>query len=344
MATEARPKIGGAAMPELEDQELRVFYSVDVAGSTEYKTKHFNIEEYHQHWARFYEVFFTEFPTTFIGEADKVAEKLGYKSNGLSTWKLSGDEILFTAHIEAIEHVHLLTKAFYRTLSLYDENFRSEKYFLRLKGAGWTAGFPIRNSRIKPGVTEGSDYIGPDIDLGFRLCRAARPGRMVVSMDLADLLAQTDDLDGFQFNHVGWEVLKGVFNNQPYPIIWVSTTKRVYTLPWEDFTCAFTKSFMEKPSIDPQKLRSMIQEIRGVMPDLKLFAPYIDQNDMPDHHKRIWEKWESERGKQEDETFPQDEGLDMAESSLQGVSIFAPPVPATEVPFTGPTSANSSHE
>lgn len=104
------------------------------------------------------------------------------------------------------------------------------KHGLQIKGTGFTAGFPIENKEL---VLPDSaiDFIGPDIDIGFRIAKASRPGRMAVSMDLSDILAQSEDLEPFAFHWVGWDVFKGVFSDRPYPIIWITTTQEPHIYP-----------------------------------------------------------------------------------------------------------------
>jgi len=279
------------------DRKLRVFFSVDVVGSTAYKTKHSKIAD-DKYWARFFESFFAEFPSNLdarIQEAkDQNERQLDIPLEPLDFWKMTGDEILYTAVVRNSAHVYILTKAFYRAVYSYDKDI-FDKWGLRVKGTGWTAGFPLRNSEIK--IHEGSedeatDFIGPDIDIGFRISKASRSGRMVASMDLADLLAQHSDIDNFLFFHVGFEDLQGVFDNNPYPIFWIKEKDdNPRLLPWETFKCPLTKVYsISNNGENPANLRRSIQEIREALPQLELFPPYFEERDMPAIHRRIWQE------------------------------------------------------
>lgn len=292
-----------------DDRKLRVFFSVDVVGSTDYKTKHANTEDYESHWSAFYDNFFQDFASKFLGLADELSQKQPGSFENYTVWKLLGDEILFTAVVHDEFGVHGLTRAFYRVLCELDDDY-FHKYYLRLKGAGWTAGFPIRNTEIKPveNLLKDPDYIGPDIDIGFRICKVARPGRMTVSLDLADLLAQVKDLDMFSFHHVGWETFQGVFNDQPYPILWICSSKAPYILPWEKEKCHLTKKFIEGAEIGATTLSHFIDSMRQALPALKLFCPYFpqpsandpdEQKKMPEHHRKVWAKMIEQRKHQE---------------------------------------------
>jgi len=285
---------------------LRLFLSVDVSGSTAYKTRRQNLENFHEHWARFYEAFFEDFPQLFQSSREKAAQEAKRALVEPQFWKCLGDELIYTARVSDGAELYALVSAFYRTAFEYDKEV-SKKWGLRLKATGWTAGFPLRNSAIPSRATDGAqsvggqefvDFIGPDIDIGFRITRASRPGRMVVSMDLAELLAQNTEPDSFSFYHVGWEVFRGVFNDHPYPIIWICEKERPAILPWEDFTCSFTKNFKEGRAIGAKELRELLKEIRAAHPDLKLFVPYFDEKDMPDFQRQLLIKWKEEAEKQ----------------------------------------------
>lgn len=83
-----------------------------------------------------------------------------------------------------------------------------------------------RNLLIKQAGSVGReqlDFLGPDIDIGFRIARYAARRRLVVSADLAYLLykdrANEDHIEG-SLRIVSYEQLKGVWGNRHYPIVW----------------------------------------------------------------------------------------------------------------------------
>jgi hypothetical protein len=125
---------------------------------------------------------------------------------------------------------------------------------LGVKGTVWSAGFPIRNLMyrihplMRPNIDlvqdeDGSgeyysigasvnpvlghyavltDFLGPEVDLGFRLKSSASARRLAVSMDAAYFLAHhTPPNWPIIFTLVGWVPLKGVYGDHPYPIVWV---------------------------------------------------------------------------------------------------------------------------
>ncbi len=297
-----------------EDRKVRIFLSTDVVGSTAYKTRRAKSDP--ADWPRFYNRFFDDFHIQLMGSLDEVKQIHSAPSHDLTFWKLLGDEILYSAVIRNEHDAYVLTKAFHRAVFHYDKDIYSQDR-LRVKGTAWIAGFPIRNSEIKPrSLASGSgaspetqtplDYVGLDIDIGFRLSSTSRAGRMTVSMDLADLLAQNKD-SNLRFFHVGWERFKGVFDDKPYPIFWVSEPDKLPEMfPWQEFDCPFTRSFVKEKNCGKTEdhagdILNLIADIRTALPDLQLFKPYFQQDDMPTFHNEVWKR-QSEKDQLEDDT------------------------------------------
>lgn len=71
------------------------------------------------------------------------------------------------------------------------------------------------------------DFIGPSMDTGFRLCQKADPRRLVVSAEVALLLASAGPPPKGVFScpiglhFAGREVLRGVNGGSPYPLFWI---------------------------------------------------------------------------------------------------------------------------
>lgn len=179
-------------------------------------------------------------------------------------WKGAGDEVLFSKVVEspldAAAAVHTLL-AVMREQRL---QFASKHPQLNVKGAAWLAGFPANNAEIilpykEARLTAGrlddalaenyrllsmsnsgstrtafhADYIGPSVDLGFRLRDHATPRRMVVSVDLVWLLCHAhdrcfdDERSSCAYLHIpnvgydGRHGLRGILGGEPYPLMWI---------------------------------------------------------------------------------------------------------------------------
>jgi hypothetical protein len=65
------------------------------------------------------------------------------------------------------------------------------------------------------------DFLGPDIDAGFRIAQHADKRKLTIAANLAETLllySPQKSIEGLRI--VGYRELKGVWNGRPYPIIW----------------------------------------------------------------------------------------------------------------------------
>ena len=155
---------------------LRLFLSVDMVGSTLFKASHTGRGS--AGWLDTFRTFFTHFPLILAGQ-------LGFEfldedeTPAVEVWKVMGDEVIFVVEPSSASEVTTILIALLRTMRRYEQS-RLEALPLRLKGAAWLADFA--ESNIELDIPELSsedsaphvDFIGPDIDLGFRLSKFAR--------------------------------------------------------------------------------------------------------------------------------------------------------------------------
>jgi class 3 adenylate cyclase len=221
--------------PETHVPKTILFFSVDIAGATRFKESAQSVSG-GASWLQAFETFFRELPLVVMGQvavafadADDIPE--------IGIWKALGDELIFRAEPKSATEAAMLVEACYRALVRYDERF-ADHWPLRLRGCCWAARFPGRNIEvaIREIASEDGrahlDYIGPDVDLGFRLSGHAHHGQMAVSMNLAEALARLPDRWGLQFHFVGKRQLKGVFMGRPYPVL-LATLADCMPDPWE---------------------------------------------------------------------------------------------------------------
>lgn len=221
-----RAEISTIELKELLRPKLKLFLSVDVVGSSDFKQRS---DTSHAHrWLNLFVSFYGSFPD--ILDTSVAEQSQNGALPGLRLWKSLGDELIFTAELTKRDQAGLYLKAFRLALQKASENWHTddrypERQELWLKGTAWLAGFPVTNSEMPletkvDSHSDGSDYIGPMIDTGFRLKNFATPRKLVLSADLAYLLvsAGTSSLHLF-FD--GDEPLKGIMRGKPYPIIWM---------------------------------------------------------------------------------------------------------------------------
>ena len=114
-------------------------------------------------------------------------------------WKAMGDELIFSIPVSGRADLHLVTVAFLKAIRDMDGKLRNRRFpdsvsAVRIKGTAWVAGFPVRNRAIaiptSSGETKRVDYLGPEMDTGFRLGKCTRPGMLAISVEMAELLAE----------------------------------------------------------------------------------------------------------------------------------------------------------
>ena len=202
-----------------------IFFSFDLVNSTFYKNKFVG------RWAKTYSEFF-----------GFCKQKIGY--NCLSKarlWKTVGDEILFFMPISNVDELIAAPKEIFNFLSsaihLIHNADKDAKAILSVKATMWGALIHdidannvtnYGNVLIKePFADENSvtyDFLGPDIDIGFRIAKHSLRGKLVIDAKLACLISRLElesnnIVVSGDMRIVSYERLKGVWDDRPYPIV-----------------------------------------------------------------------------------------------------------------------------
>jgi len=270
---------------QLPESKLRLFLSVDVIGSTLFKSKHTYTATDHEHpWLYFFRDFYDEFPTHFLNELDN--EEILEQEKPI-LWKSMGDELIFYSSISQITTIPSIITGFKNALEKYDEESLEQEPNLGLKATAWIAGFPVINAEVS--YEKNLDFIGPSIDIGFRLCKFATKRKFIVSVELAYLLLQSDTeretrkgfKPKFTYFFDGLKELKGVLDGKPYPIVWIDM--RDGTAPIEEELMGYPKS---KATI--AQLRDYCKQFINSVNEHLMIVPYvIGKAPVPESHKNI---------------------------------------------------------
>lgn len=190
-----------------------------------------------------------------------------------SLWKVAGDELIYCVTLTDYRFAALFLAAWASAIKSVRPTLQQDySKKLNLKASAWLAGFPINNTEVIIGLGKhngvslaGShstasdenmlklnkyysekdaesrlgevvDFIGPSLDIGFRLGGFATPRRLICSVELAwlvckalndksvrtvrDLAENCEDNDRV-FHISERQALKGVLDSVPYPMIWV---------------------------------------------------------------------------------------------------------------------------
>jgi len=232
--------------PKLTEDDLYggiyLFYSFDLVNSTIFKTSHAE-----------------EWPSVFKYFYDLIEKELESAHSGVRVWKYIGDEVLFYKRITRLEELHSAPSKVWNVIktvtnNLYKEHERT-RMVLFIKSTMWIAnvryggdlysksekieGNDASNIIFPVSVEEGSqvgvyDFLGPDIDLGFRLSKFTGKSKVLLSAELAYLLyrqrgeVENDSNPNYRVEDnlriVSYEKLKGIMNERRYPIVWYHET------------------------------------------------------------------------------------------------------------------------
>lgn len=157
-------------------------------------------------------------------------------------WKYAGDEVLFYVEVfsstEVLEAVQLAERA----VRLLQEQFSKDQGSaprarrLGVKGTCWIAlaseRSPSPNVIIRTPHVPGRDFLGPDIDTGFRLGQAAIRGTLVLSAEVALIMHAASADIRKMIRLAGYRELKGIWQGRPYPVY-------LYRNSWESLDSDF---------------------------------------------------------------------------------------------------------
>jgi len=244
--------------------------SVDLAGSTAFKAQA-QFDGGSPEWLEAFEAFFREVPLIMMGQiAAAFAMEEEVPNSGV--WKVIGDEIVFLAHPRTPREAQLLTVAFYRTVVNYDRKI-FERWPLRVKGCCWAAQVSGRNREIEiPEMISANenqayvDYLGPDVDTGFRLASCGGRGQVIVSSNLVHLLAGIEETEGIRFHYVGRKALKGVYAGRPYPLFLMTMAALMpETWEWEPEQNQGLEELSKNQPMHPDEILKFLDRIQNYL-------------------------------------------------------------------------------
>ncbi|OHD56544.1 MAG: hypothetical protein A2014_04430 [Spirochaetes bacterium GWF1_49_6] len=253
----------------IETSQLLLFISADLVGSTSIKSTQVNIEE-DRSWIGYFKKFYLDLP--FI-----VNENLKENNLKIDIWKFNGDEILFKAVINRINDIKVIIGRYIESVREFQEKNSQENSYI-IKTTIWTAGFPVINKEVTPLLRDENsnnkdeitnpyqDYIGPSIDAGFRLTKFADPNKIVLSIELAYIVAKQFPED-FKIFYSGNEILKGILKERPYPIFFLSTPDKT-----EEIRNKLIGAGSKDSSIVTQYIKSYIHSIKD---PFLIVLPYL---------------------------------------------------------------------
>ena len=227
---------------------VTLFFSFDIVNSTDYKQKN------PLHW-----------PKRINRILDFIKKNVNELLPGSAIWRILGDEIIFIMPVQNLEVLYGMILAIRKILVQTIDEIHSWDNFgiLSLKAVSWIA---FITDNVNEDVSDNvntvagqsgeskwynysliyhidsihgryiSEFIGNDIDCGFRLRDYSVKGMLFVSFELAFLINKEiqkssnsnnfgEENQNLFLQLLGFKKLKGIWNNRPYPIIWCSLSK-----------------------------------------------------------------------------------------------------------------------
>lgn len=294
-----------ADLPEGLKPRIRLFFSVDLAGSTAFKQSR-------SAWLPALVNFYRDFDQIIHAQYRAFRQRSNAHIAPPEFWKSNGDELLYTCDLvtraQAMDAIHIWLGA----LSAYRCDLATLTEDLDVKSTAWVALFPAPNSEVffrRGGAqfrSDGADdavllqaemrdqwyesplarhdiirdFVGPSIDTGFRLTSWSSPRRLVLSADLAFLLTSSYATveEPLPLHFSGAQKLRGVIGDQPYPMIWlpVGAGARADILD----------EGIGRHLTDPELLRSFCEAI--VEQNYRVFTPLFLTDDPEDSSDFGW--------------------------------------------------------
>lgn len=229
----------------LDRRGVELFFSFDIVNSSAYKTLNF-----------------TGWSKVIITLFNKIQQLVAKKMPGAEMWRILGDEVIFVAPIREKQDFYVYTDCIFEMLNHLVSQLKTGEFFdsldgdesekaltkmqsiISLKSAAWIAivgeglvkleRFDNLLERYKLQDGYGIfEFLGNDIDAGFRIKQETQDRRFTISYELAYILSK--DTDCLRNIHIiTYKRLKGIWQERLYPIIWYHDPKYVNGMAFEE--------------------------------------------------------------------------------------------------------------
>jgi isopentenyldiphosphate isomerase len=255
-----------------------LFFSFDLVNSTSFKT--YYMDKWQKVFRRFYEL---------------IEASLQKQYPSILLWKYIGDEVLLYLKVTDLNQLYdsplVTTEVIKEVTNIIYKEIPETKKQLFIKATLWIANVCYQNSYDTSLVNTNSDnytnniiflsstgpdwldkqqnidFLGPDIDLGFRLGEFTQKSKVLISAELAYILyRKASDIESYtrtnrykvqdRLRILSFEELKGIWKGRRYPIIW-------YNEKWDEDSYKNSydyDEYLHSPLVDKVK-NGEIQEI-----------------------------------------------------------------------------------
>lgn len=275
----------------LNRRGVELFFSFDIVNSSAYKTLNF-----------------TGWSKVIITLFNKIQQMVVKKMPGAEMWRILGDEVIFIAPIREKQDIYVYTGCIFEILNHLVSQLKKGEFFdslnvdenektltrmqsiISLKSAAWIAIVGEELVRLekfdnlleKYKLQDGYgifEFLGNDIDAGFRIKQETQDRRLTISYELAYILSK--DTDCLKNIHIiTYKRLRGIWQERMYPIIWYHDPKYVNGMAFEDSfyydereNSDLVKEYFEnreKPVLQKEMYTDVHKALVKIMEDQKL--------------------------------------------------------------------------
>ena len=217
---------------EKGSRTVELFFSFDIVNSSSYK-----------------DVNFYGWQEVLISLLTLLQRNVAKEIPEAQLWRVLGDEVIFFVTISDIDEIYQSVDSIYAVLVNANRTLKDGSFFetldkrqrgvgtlkcnniLAVQSAAWLAIVsngkeddfqPYDNIFKKYENSNGqsiNEFLGQDIDIGFRIKKKTQDRRLTVSLELAKILSdKTEYLS--RLHIITYKSLKGVWKDRLYPIIW----------------------------------------------------------------------------------------------------------------------------
>ncbi len=285
---------------------IYLLLSFDLANATEYKIRN-------QEW-------YITFNDFYYRISKELIKKENSPLQNLKIWKFIGDEVLFYLKVTKEEELFKSLPYIYKVIKDVEKELNQKSHFfdkLYIKTTAWIADVvdeqvkaidtkdnsekatniifspPFENNNIQTMLKP--DFLGFEIDLGFRISKYSHHGVIAVGAKLAYLLfknrqilkdkhklnGQTGNIDK-NLKIVSYEKLKGIWRTHKYPIIW-------YSENWNSETMFFYDEHFDNELIETLKYKIKKNKLDNIEKLEKIFEDINQIDDIDAIIKKITE-------------------------------------------------------
>lgn len=276
--------------PKFENTKFILFMSVDLVGSTSFKLQvpPPGLDSWYYTFGEFYE----DFPKQVLfKKIEKINREVkGHNCDPPELWKTLGDELIFKVEVKHHMEVKKHIKAFLYSVKEQRNIYKEKPLPLSIKATAWIAEFPVYNAIVQ--LNDRQDYIGPSMDIGFRLCKYSDERKFVLSIDLACLIAHNENK--LTFHYDGGTDLKGISLPRKYPLIWLDTyddnddNDKLYKRFPQD------SSLIGREPVDPGKIEDYCNHYIDKKSNENIIIPFFkndpDFSEPPQNYDDIFEQ------------------------------------------------------